>query len=559
MTFSEKGAAIFFMHSIKKMTNMKHLKLIFTFLLASFLLGACSDDDVNKNAWGDSYARFVRSAMTVRSTSGEAEAVVQWLQSTWEITLGEGNIVQSVSPATGGGNASSLQFTKVRLTCNANLSAEPRTQTLHLTDQSGVTTDLVVTQEGLADRVVLDVDASVAYQPVVGFGGMYNPAIWTGSNVLSTDEMNTLYSSEGMGYSILRLMIYADENRWADDVAGAKQAQDLGAIVFACPWEAPAELTDQVDGTPHVKPENYAAYADHLISYINYMKDNGVDIYAISVQNEPDMDFTAWTPSEVVNFLKQEGARIRATGAKLMAPEACGTQPEYTDPVLADAEAFAQTDIVAGHLYQGFIEEDGGYAQNRHDYVCGLYPRLGGKTWWMTEHLFNDGENETDPAQWVFRNWDYNFTHLATEIHKCMEGYCSAYVYWYLKRFYGLIGDNDQRSPVAEGEVSKNGYIMAHYAKYATGMTRVAVTSSKESCWATAYVNEDGTELTLVLLNADVTPKTVEIQLPGIRTATAVETSETQNMQPVDVSVSDDRLTLPISVQGIVSVRIALD
>ena len=42
---------------------------------------------------------------------------------------------------------------------------------------------------------------------MVGFGGMYNPKIWTGSNVLSTEDMNTLYGPGGLGYSVLRLMI----------------------------------------------------------------------------------------------------------------------------------------------------------------------------------------------------------------------------------------------------------------------------------------------------------------------------------------------------------------
>lgn len=124
------------------------------------------------------------------------------------------------------------------------------------------------------------------------------------------------------------------------------------------------------------------------------MKQNGVDLYAISVQNEPDMDFTYWTPQEVVDFVKQYGAQIRETGVRLMSPEACGTPPEYTDPIINDAEAFAQTDIIAGHLYQGFTDLDNGYVKNRHDYICGLYPRIHGKTWWMTEHLFNDGENQ---------------------------------------------------------------------------------------------------------------------------------------------------------------------
>ena len=79
-----------------------------------------------------------------------------------------------------------------------------------------------------------------------------------------------------------------------------------------------------------------------------------------------------------------------------------------------------------------------------------------------TEHLFNDGENSDDSSKWEFQKWEYSLNHLGKEIHMCMEGHCSAYIYWYLKRFYGLMGDTDKRSPTSEGEITKNGYIMAH-------------------------------------------------------------------------------------------------
>ena len=456
------------MHKIEKRkqkNTMKQLKSFLFLFLASTLFWACSDDDtVNKSLWGDSYARFVRNAMTVTSTEGTAEAIIDWQQSTWEITLGEGNIVTNVTPTSGGDNNGEHQFTKVTLTCNANTSMDTRTQVIRLTDRNGTTTELTITQE------------------------------------------------------------------WAD----------------------------KADDTDHLKPEHYADYADHLIRYIDFMKQNGVDIYAVSVQNEPDMEFTAWTPQEVTAFLKQEGARIRETGVKLMSPEACGYQPEYTDAVLNDAEAFAQTDIVAGHLYQGFIDLSSDYVKDRHDYVCGLYPRLGGKTWWMTEHLFNDGEKEEDPSMWQFLNWDYNFSHLAKEIHMCMDGYCSAYLYWYLKRFYGMIGDNDPRSPVAEGEIAKNGYILAHYAQYATNTTRIAVTSGSENIDATAYINETGNEITLVLLNQSDRTLSIQIPMDGISQATAVETSETKNMETIDVNVTEESVSLSISGESIVSVRIKL-
>jgi len=98
-----------------------------------------------------------------------------------------------------------------------------------------------------------------------------------------------------------------------------------------------------------------------------------------------------------------------------MSPEACGTPPEYTDPIINDAGAFAQTDIIAGHLYQGFTDLDNGYVKNRHDYICGLYPRIQGKTWWMTEHLFKDGEKSDDPSAWEFQKWQYCLNHLGKE------------------------------------------------------------------------------------------------------------------------------------------------
>lgn len=538
---------------------MKQLKTIFTLLLASALLWACSDDndEPGKTDAAGAYAKFMRSEMSVGGAKGTAEAVVDWKGCTWEITLGEGGIVSAVTPASGGDTGGAQQFTTVTLTCNANPSLDARTQTITLTDQNGATSELTVTQEG-SGGIALTVDPTVKYQPVAGFGGMYAVSIW-GTPAISADEMNLMYSPDGLGYSILRLMIYADESRWADDVAGAKIAQSHGATVFACPWNIPAEWADKADNTDHLKPEHYADYADHLIRYVDFMKENGVDIYAVSVQNEPDMDFTAWTPQEVTDFLKQEGARIRETGVKLMSPEACGYQPEYTDAVLNDAAAFAQTDIVAGHLYQGFTDLSSGYVKDRHDYVCGLYPRLGGKTWWMTEHLFNDGEKEEDPSLWQFWNWDYNFSHLAKEIHMCMEGYCSAYVYWYLKRFYGMIGDNDDRCKEEEGEVSKNGYILAHYAQYATGTTRIAASSASGNIEATAYLDEATGDITIVLLNQSDRTLDVVIPMTGVGEASAVETNETKNMEPTGTTVTGESVSLPVSGKSIASVKLTIN
>lgn len=547
---------------------MKKIALSFYFFLAGILLWSCSDGENEEKGVDEgkgAYALFLKKSVTVSAGENQTDIVIEWAKTSWEITLEKGDIVQKITPMSGGSSEGEKQYTKIQVSCNANTTMKQRTQTLHITDNANQkTTDLLIEQDPAYKSVTLNVDPTVKYQPVAGFGGMYNPKIWCGGYLISAPQLDKMYGNGGLGYSILRLMIYPNEADWSADVEAARTAQEKGAIVFACPWDCTEALSEtiKVNGkeVKRLKKENYEAYANHLIRYVDFMKQNGVNLYAISVQNEPDMEFTYWTPQEVVDFVKQYGARIRETGVKLMSPEACGTQPDYTDPIINDAEAFAQTDIVAGHLYQGFTDLDNGYVKNRHDYICGLYPRLRGKTWWMTEHLFNDGEKSEDPSQWEFQKWEYCLNHLGKEIHMCMEGYCSAYVYWYLKRFYGLMGDNDERCPVGEGEVTKNGYIMAHYAQYATGTTRIKATTNHTGICATAYINATNNEITLVILNLTGATQYIEIPVAGVKKAGAVETNENKNIETVKVESSETGNGVYVLSSGnsITSVRLSL-
>ncbi len=542
------------------------LNLFFVFIGLS--LWSCSDDNgkITDNEGKSAYALFLKNNIEVSNTGGTAIAIVEWSQTEWEISLGTGDIVVDVTPMSGGSIEQVEQTTRLKITCTGNDTHKSRSQFIYIINKTtGEKSDLLIKQDVAYQTLTLQIDPLEKYQPVVGFGGMYNPKIWCGGFLITPEQMNKMYGSNGLGYSILRLMIYPDETDWSADVAAAKMAQDNGAIIFACPWDCTDALSDKVTvagkEVQHLKTENYEAYANHLIKYINFMRQNGINLYAISVQNEPDMEFTYWTPQEVVAFVKQYGAKIRATGVKLMSPESCGTSPDYTDPIMNDIEAFFNTDILVGHLYQGFINiEQPGYEKNRHDYICGLYSRLSGKTWWMTEHLFNDGEKEEDSGKWEFSTWEYCFSHLAKEIHMCMEGYCSAYVYWYLKRFYGMIGDNDKRSPVGEGEITKNGYILSHYARYATNTIRIKVTADNQDLCATAYINKAGNEITLVLLNVTGNTQKVEIPLAGIRQIHAVETTEYKNMEAIEANSLEktDGSYVMLSGYSIASVKLAL-
>ncbi len=547
------------------------MKNIITYILIALLSvfsWSCSkSEDGPKTEEGEGYAKFSKTEITMSDKGGQSSATIVWDNVEWEIkTAVEESFITNVSPSSGGEIGKS-GLTTISFTVSENNSTSERSQKIYIVNkETGEQEEVVIVQETLPFTTL---NPNTKYQKVVGFGGMYNPVIWTGSNLINSDEMTTMYDPDGkLQYSILRLMVYPDKSTWNADVAGALQAQNYGAVIFACPWDCTDELAEYIDkdgkSIKHLPASNYDAYADHLIEYVNYMKSKGVNIYAISIQNEPDMDFTYWTPEEAATFTANYGAKIRAAGVKLMSPEACGFLPEYTDAVLNSNEAFSNTDILVGHLYQGFTDLANSYVKARHDYICNLYPSYlapAGKTWWMTEKLFNEGEKEEDMDKQLFRKWSYNLEQLGLEIHMCMEGYCSAYVYWYLKRFYGMIGDNDSRSTVAEGEVMKNGYILGHYSAYATGMTRIGIEVSDEDVLATAYVNETGDVITVVALNMGEQSYETFIETPGeISAHSAIETTEDYNMKDVDTSLSDDfkHLEINISPRSIYSLRIEL-
>lgn len=556
-------------HHKEKNNRMKNFYFI-VIIVIGIWLSSCSTDEEPKIE-NKTQAFFLQDTVLVSWAGGKTIATVNSSGTEWEIVLDDDQgIVKDITPKNGGSVESTEKFQQINITCNENKTEKNKTQEIFLVNKTnGERAKLVVKQTTFYTPLTVTIDSKVKYQYVYGFGGMYNPIIWLRNNLITETEISKMYAPDQLGYNILRLMVYPNEADWAADVEGAKQAQGYGAIIFAAPWDCTDSFAEKiiVNGREykHLKHVHYQDYANHLIKYINFMKSNGVNLYAISVQNEPDMGFTYWYPQEVVDFVKEYGDQIRETGVKLMAPEACGMSSEYTDPILNDAKAFEKTDIIAGHLYQGFVNiGESSYVKNRHDYIVGLYNKklaASGKTWWMTEHLFNDGEEETNPSLWQFQKWSYNLETLAQEIHMCMEGYCSAYVYWYLKRFYGMLGDNDARCAVAPGEVMKNGYILSHYAKYATNKTRIKVETGNPDVKATAYINAEETEITIVLLNMIEKEYHVKIKSPMVlSTISAEETTEDKNMVVTTTSLDDDNQSAHIYLSGksIVSVKMDL-
>ena len=473
---------------------------------------------------------------------------ISWSKTTWRLAKSPGDIIESISIELGG-NASSSGETSVKLRLYPNTSSAERSQELILTNFSTKETiRLKITQQIAPVSARIMFNPEIKFQKVTGFGGMLNPS-WTGNN-LRDAEVQKLYGD--LGYNIIRMMLYPNQSDWGLNTATALKAQSLGAVVFASPWTPPKELKSNGLQTnkegAYLLPEKYADYAAHLKGFVDYQKNRGLNIYAVSIQNEPDWkvdyDGCSWSATQMLNFVKNYGDKL---GAKLIVGEAVNnTNKSYTNAVLNDAEAVNKFDIAATHLYGSGISDD-------------PLVRQKGKEFWMTEHLFNE-TNKTPADPEINWTWKPSLDMVAKEIHDCMAANLNAYVYWYLKRYYGMVADADSKSLVAEGEVTKRGYIMAHYARYATGRTRIQssiqnIQQLTSDLLVTAY---QGTgEYTVVIINRNSTGLRLELAAPSqISTSTAVETSESKNMSAIETKISDDKksVIVGISPNSLVSV-----
>ncbi|MCC8195956.1 MAG: glucuronoxylanase [Ruminococcus sp.] len=328
---------------------------------------------------------------------------------------------------------------------------------------------------------VIEVSASTEYQTIIGFGGTSFP-VWIGD--LTEEERQLAFGNgeDELGFTILRLHIDPDSDRWAEDLDTAKAAQDNGAIIIASPWTAPDDMMESYekageDNPIRIKHDKYAEYAEHLNNYVTYMKENGIEIYAISFQNEPDLSnsgWVSWTTEEIMDFILNFSDVI---DCKLMTPESYNYDKEYYDAILNDEETLEKIDIFATHLYGTKVS----------DFEYPLFEELGeGKELWVTEMIYPNSTSIADMWPEALETAE----HISDAL---TEGNFQAYIWWYIRRFYGPIDEY--------GDITKRGYCMAQYSKFVRpGYIRIDATEeAADGISVSAFKSDD--EIVIVVIN----------------------------------------------------------
>jgi glucuronoarabinoxylan endo-1,4-beta-xylanase len=377
----------------------------------------------------------------------------------------------------------------------------------------GIGLSLSPVGQALAQTATVTLSSQKQY--IRGFGGMVHIP-WAG-DLTAAERTLAFGNADGqLGFTVLRIAVPDSNTSDSSYVATAKVAIANGGIVYATPWNSSGSMNSS----------DFATYATHLSSYVSYMKGQGVDLFAIGTQNEPDYGsqggWKVWTAAQCHDFMLNYGDKV---GTKLITCESFNYSKPLFDPTLNDAAAVEKMGVLGTHLY--------GTAVNNYSYP--LFDSKGaGKERWMTEHYT---DSTTDANAWP------NALGVATEIHNSMvTAQFNAYTWWYIKRSYG---------PINNGAITKRGWCMAQFSKFIRpGFYRVDATAAPTSGVALSAYKSD-TDVVLVAVNTSSSTQSLTVSINGstISSYDKFTTSSSKNLAS-DGKVTATNGSLTVSLDG---------
>ncbi len=448
-----------------------------------------------------------------------------------------------------------LLFAFTRCSSNSGMDEDPSENdegrvAVHVTSLDGSTTlNELSTKLPFTERdegTIVEISGTDKGPAIEGFG-----AALTGSSAWllnkNPEAIKALFSEEEIGLSYVRLTVgasdfnkngsytYNDINEPEDldlsgfsieedkttenpviPIAQAILAQNSAVRFMASPWTPPAWMKSSksfIGGS--LLPQYYDVYADYFVKYIQAYQAEGINISAVTPQNEPLYE-PATYPGMGMSALEQADFIGKHLGPKLAQAGLAtniiaydhnfyeGTDPDYPITVLSNVEAAKHTNDVAYHAY-------GGQASD----VDKLLDRFPGAGIYFTEQTGIQTEETTFRGEIV---WFMNnvFVPLLRRGAKTI-------LLWNLALDENGGPTNDGcktcRGVVtitSAGNMVKNPdyYLLGHFSKFVKpGAVRLGTGEFAGKFENVAFQNPDGSQV-LVLLNSGSTDQLITVK-PG--------------------------------------------
>lgn len=211
-------------------------------------------------------------------------------------------------------------------------------ETVKDTDLRLTQTDAFLTEVTEAYKIVVDEERT--YQEMIGFGGAFTEAATYTMSKMSQDNRDKVLRSyyhptEGIGYNIGRVHIHSCDfalgnYTYVDEMDTSLESFDIShehqwtlpfikdayamrgkpISLLASPWSPPAWMKDnkEMNHGGKLLPEYFETWALYYTKFIKAMREEGLDIFAITVQNEPAAiqvwDSCEYTAEEERDFVR---------------------------------------------------------------------------------------------------------------------------------------------------------------------------------------------------------------------------------------------------------------
>jgi glucuronoarabinoxylan endo-1,4-beta-xylanase len=404
------------------------------------------------------------------------------------------------------------------------------------------------------------VDWNTVYQRIDGFGASsaFSGINWTMNQAnmyFSTNsgtglsQNGTNFSFTGIGLSLLRNQIQpAPANGIAyassSELGLMRMAQALGVRIWSTPWSPPTQFKSNgnEDGGGYVEsPANNQAYANQLAGYVASLTNSGINLYAVSVQNEPDANVTSyascnWNAEQIhdfVPYLYNALAASNASSTMIMLPESENWQ-DYSNlavTAMTDPSVAPDVGIIADHNYDG--------ANGPATLTKTNYP---GTALWETEVSTFD----------AFDGSITNALYWASRIHLfMMVAQVNAYHFWWLIDS-STNADNEGLTDT-NWVPAKRMYALGNFSRFVRpGYYRMNATDNTGNVLISAYQNTNSGNFAIVAINTNafaINQTNSLVNFPGtVSSVTPWITSATMSLavqSPVAVSGSSFSYTLP--------------
>jgi len=418
---------------------------------------------------------------------------------------------------------------------------------------------------------------TTTHQTIDGFGA-YDINM-TGQFNTSTAVLNQLFTTTGnnVGLSILRVPVPDAGGNTGTDPAGncstintgcgnvtAEEsfAAAQGVRIFATPWSPPASMKSNGNydcgsggGSGALLSGAYGAYATWLSNFIASKKNAGINLYALSVQNEPDVCPTGyggalWTATNLDTFIKSDlGPTVTTAGqtsVQIVMPESGGYSvnggglhtgmDSYASTCLSDSSCAQYVDICAAHDYEVTHPWTPG-----PDSLCAN----AGKRLWETE-IYQGSTYDGSMADALI--W-------AQDIHNWMtSANASAWLWW---QIFSPYSDNEPLYQPGTTTPSKRLFVIGQWSKFVRpGWVRVDATTEPQSgVFISAFKNSSTGAFAIVAVNTTNGGLSQVFSFSGFPTVTTVTpslTDSTMNLAAqADVNVSSNSFSYTLPAQSV--------